>query len=85
MALIEFIEYLQQKPESVRRRIMAVSVAGIMGTIVFLWILTLQYTLNAKPARQANQPAATDASPFALLGESIMQNVTELGKKLFTK
>ncbi len=84
MALIEFIEHLQQKPEPVRRRIMAVSVTSIMAIIIFFWVLTLQYNLDVRPQDQGTTSKA-DISPFTLLGESIMQNVNDLGKKLFNK
>ena len=46
MSLINKIENLQKKPESIRRRILFVSIIAIMFVIVVVWIFTLNLSLK---------------------------------------
>ena len=62
MSLIEKIENLQKKPESIRRRILFASVIVLMFVIVIVWIFTLNLFSKNK------EKAETNHTPFNVFG-----------------
>jgi hypothetical protein len=62
MSLINKIENLQKKPESIRRRILFVSVIAIMFVVVVVWIFTLNLSLNS------SEKSETSYTPFKVFG-----------------
>lgn len=62
MSLINKIENLQKKPESIRRRILFVSIIAIMFVIVVVWIFTLNLSLKS------SEKSETSYTPFKVFG-----------------
>jgi Tfp pilus assembly protein PilO len=62
MSLINKIENLQKKPESIRRRILFVSIIAIMFVIIVVWIFTLNLSLSN------NEKNETSYTPFKVFG-----------------
>jgi len=62
MWLIDKIESLQKKPESIRRRILFVSMVVIMFVIVAVWIFSLSFSLKSK------EKSETSFTPFKIFG-----------------
>ena len=56
------IENLQKKPESIRRRILFVSVITVMFVIVVVWIFTLNLSLKSSEKNE------TSYTPFKVFG-----------------
>ncbi|MCX6731647.1 MAG: hypothetical protein NTX55_01525 [Candidatus Parcubacteria bacterium] len=56
------IENLQKKPESIRRRILFVSVIAIMFVIVVVWIFTLNLSMKSSEKNE------TSYTPFKIFG-----------------
>ncbi len=67
MSLINKIENLQKKPESIRRRILFVSVIAIMFVIVVAWIFTLNLSLKD------NKKSETSFTPFKVFGDLVKE------------
>ncbi|MFA4890532.1 MAG: hypothetical protein WC587_02795 [Candidatus Paceibacterota bacterium] len=67
MSLIDKVENLQKKPESYRKKILAASVLVFMGLIVFVWLITLNFSLGAEA--EGTKDAYT---PFQILGKDLM-------------
>jgi hypothetical protein len=62
MSLINKIENLQKKPEAIRRRVLAVSVAAIMFIIVVVWI----FTLNLSKKNSEQEQISSEFTPFGV-------------------
>lgn len=54
MSLITKIENLQKKPETVRRRVLFVTLAIIMFTVIVIWVSTLKISSRAEENKQTN-------------------------------
>jgi hypothetical protein len=54
MSLITKIENLQKKPESVRRRILFISMMIIMFAVIVIWISTFKIALKTEKDAQNN-------------------------------
>ena len=62
MSLINKIEDLQKKPESIRRRILFMSVIAVMFLVVVVWIFTLNLSLKS------SEKSETSFTPFKVFG-----------------
>lgn len=69
MDIIRTVNNLQQKPEHVRRRILALSVAICMIVIVGAWVMVESRRIGEGAISAAAKPTALEpsSSPFALL------------------
>ncbi len=56
------IENLQKKPESIRRRILFMSIIAIMFLVVVVWIFTLNFSLKS------SEKSETSYTPFKVFG-----------------
>jgi len=54
MSLITKIENLQKKPETVRRKVLFVTLAIIMFTVIVIWVSTLKISLKTEENKQTN-------------------------------
>lgn len=54
MSLITKIENLQKKPETVRRRVLFVTLAIIMFTVIVIWVSTLNISSKTEENKQTN-------------------------------
>lgn len=54
MSLIKKIENLQKKPETVRRRILFITLAVIMFTVIVIWVSTFKISLRTEENKQTN-------------------------------
>lgn len=71
MNIFDKLEKIQNKPEHIRKRILAVSVVLIMGLIIFLWINDLKYSLK-------NGESEAPPGPFSVFKEAILSSVNTL-------
>lgn len=62
MSLIDKIENLQKKPESIRRRILFFSITTIMFIIIAVWI----FSFNLSSKNEKKEEAGS--SPFGVIG-----------------
>ncbi|MBI1957566.1 MAG: hypothetical protein HYS44_03905 [Candidatus Niyogibacteria bacterium] len=77
MTLLDSIERLQQKPRTVRLRVLAISVASIMGVILVVWAANLKATLH--PSEQTFDDSIR---PFTVLGDIVRNNVESAKSQL---
>ncbi|TSC79089.1 MAG: hypothetical protein G01um101429_596 [Parcubacteria group bacterium Gr01-1014_29] len=84
MDIIQTINDLQQKPEQVRRRILALSVATCMIIIVGAWVMVESRRIGEGAISAAAKPAALESSssPFALL-KATFGDATKLFQNTF--
>ncbi len=54
MSLITKIENLQKKPETVRRRVLFMTLAIIMFTVIVIWVSTLNISSKTEENKQTN-------------------------------
>ena len=71
---MDFIESIQQKPESVRKMIAAALVIFFTLLIIGIWITTFSLA-PSEPAATASEP-----SPFSLLWNFIKDSVEQIYK-----
>lgn len=65
--MLEYIEKLQRKPESTRRKILHLSVLSLMGVIVLAWLLTLGTRFDG--AAETQDESRNDPSPISVFAE----------------
>jgi hypothetical protein len=77
MSLMSKLENLQKKPESIRRRVLLVSVAVIMFFVVVIWVTTF------KISTRETRGASIDFTPFKILKSLVKDgiNLTVAGAK----
>lgn len=77
MSLMNKIEDLQRRPESVRRRVLFVSLAVIMFVVIAVWVSTLKVTLGASLNAEKAQSVYT---PFGAIAD-VFKDGIEMFKK----
>ena len=82
MGLVEFINYIQKKPEPARKRIFSITVAITMAVVIAFWLMSLRYTLELGQGGSADPEAASNLSPFTLLWASIRQGFTGVSEQV---
>lgn len=71
MNIFEKMENLQQKPEYVKKRILAVSVTIIMAIIIALWINDLKYSFKKEEKEKT-------PGPFSVFREAVLNSIETL-------
>lgn len=71
MNIFEKLEKIQNKPEHIRKRILAITTVLVMGLIIFLWINNLKYSLK-------NRDDSAPPGPFSVFKEAILSSVNTL-------
>lgn len=69
--MFNHLEKLQQKPEPVKKRILAVSVAVLMVLIVVLWLNDVKY-------RATSENKEETPGPFSVFKEAVSNSVETL-------
>lgn len=75
MSFFDILEKIQRKPESARKKIMAISVIIIMFLIIFLWLNNLKFSLNDKEEEKT-------PGPFKILKESVSKGMETLKNEI---
>ena len=65
MSFLDTIEHLQNKPPAVRRRVLVITVTGVMAVIVAVWLTNLRTALHPGPA------ASLSINPFTALRDIV--------------
>lgn len=68
MSLMDKIENVQKKPETIRRRIVAVSVFVIMFLVIVIWVSTIRLSFGAD---DTEKETASIYSPFSMIKDII--------------
>lgn len=71
--MFDFLEKIQKKPEYVRKRILAATVALIMAVIIVLWFNDLKTSFATKEEKDSRPPG-----PFSVFREAISNSVETL-------
>ncbi len=78
---LDYLEELQQKPESVRRTFATVSVFVIMVIIIFVWYANLSLFDSGNTAAVAAGSAEEQPSPFTLLWNYAKDTISQVKDK----
>ncbi|PJE64514.1 MAG: hypothetical protein COU90_01580 [Candidatus Ryanbacteria bacterium CG10_big_fil_rev_8_21_14_0_10_43_42] len=79
MDFFSFIARVQNKPKHIRKRILFISVALIMTSIIGMWLAVTRHSLTIKessPTILFKDFSADISSPFSFLGEMIHDSIT---------
>lgn len=76
MSFLDKIEELQKKPESYRKKILAVLMVVFMSIIIFIWLSTLNLSLNPPDAR--GQKNEANYTPFNILKEVAKESASKI-------
>lgn len=82
MGVLDFVEKLQKKPESFRKKIAVMAAVAITAAVIFVWLAGLNfYSKQAKEEETLSGP-----NPFSVLAQnfkeffSLIKNVKNVGQ-----
>ncbi len=81
MSLLDKIEELRNKPESYRKKILAVSMFAVMSVVVLVWLSTLRFSPGTEEEREKKN--GDSYSPLRVLGEDAKAGAAKIKNSFY--